>query len=70
MCIRDSLDTDKLKKLSKVAKTHKGRKILTAREGQEVEDPKMAVFMKGHKTSQVGTEAMKSFAKFRESAYN
>lgn len=33
------------------AKSHKGRKILEAKEGKVIEDPKTAIFVKGNKTS-------------------
>ena len=33
------------------AKSHKGRKIMEAKEGKVVEDPKTAIFIKGNKTS-------------------
>ena len=33
------------------AKSHKGRKIMEAKEGKVIEDPKTAIFIKGNKTS-------------------
>jgi len=33
------------------AKSHKGRKIMEAKEGKVIEDPKNAIFIKGNKTS-------------------
>jgi hypothetical protein len=35
----------------KKAKSHKGRKILEAKMGKVIEDPKTAIFIKGNKTS-------------------
>lgn len=42
----DSLGIGKRK-----AKSHKGRKIMEAKEGKVFEDPKTAIFIKGNKTS-------------------
>jgi hypothetical protein len=33
------------------AKSHKGRKIMEAKDGKTIEDPKTAIFIKGNKTS-------------------
>ena len=39
--------------------THKGKKFLEKKEGKLVEDTKIAIFMKGHKTSEVISECLK-----------
>ena len=58
--LKEGLTDKQLIKAGKVAKTHKGRKILENREGKEFEDPKQAVFLKGNHCNQVTKDAMKS----------
>lgn len=45
--LKEGLTDKQLVKAGKVAKTHKGRKILEEREGKEFEEPKRVTFLKG-----------------------
>jgi len=47
------------------AKTHKGRKIMESREAKLIEDPKLSIFLKGTKTSQVCMDLMKDLHMMR-----
>lgn len=45
------LKAESLGIMKRKAKTHKGRKIMDAREPQLIEGPKKSIFMRGKKTS-------------------
>ena len=61
--LREGLTDEQLIKISKTAKTHKGRKILEERKGQEIEPPKFSISMKGNKTSEVINDVLHVYNK-------
>jgi ribosome production factor 2 len=64
--LRASVSDKELERVSKVAKTHKGRKILKAREAQEVEEPKTSVLLKGSNCPQFISNVLRSLHKMRD----
>jgi ribosome production factor 2 len=49
----------------KVAKTHKGRRILESRQAKVIENPKKSFFMKGRKSSETLNTLMMEMHKMR-----
>ena len=64
--LQSDVDDAKLAKLNKSAKTRKGQKILKARDGEEEEGTKRSVWMKGNKSSEVVSGALKALHKMRD----
>lgn len=64
--LQTGVDDAKLHKLNKVAKTRKGKKILKARDGVEEEGTKRSIWMKGNKSSEVVSGALRALHKMRD----
>lgn len=60
------MSSEEIDRASKVAKTHKGRKILAKRQGQEIEDPKVSIVLRGNNCNQVAKDVIKSLHKMRD----